>query len=422
MHLNVDKMASDAVEASDDSCKMQVKHITGGEKKCSYCKKDVVNMVQCVKCREIFHPACIKQAAQKKTAVCRHETGDFTNQGQAEVKDRMVAVSEPIGDSLGSCLEVEVRYLKKLVCELEHKNRILEENCSLLREKVSLFEKIEVAKSASILLSGSLCNRDNGVRQRQKKHSESDPSTVKTVSFAAATRATVDAGDSGASGSGCQVDDTGDEVPSSRRRHGRPVIRSGDCSDITTVGSSVGGHSIDSGVLGSVDFDKQTGSGVNVNTETKNTDIARGQSGHRVHGRSAGRDRGGSASGASRRAKTNSNFKRDRENVATNRPEPLRGSAVVGGETSGGLLVAKQRSWFFLSGLDSSVEAEDVISYCGGRNIQDCTCTKMKTRRDKHVSSFKLGVPLEHREAVYQPQMWPTGAIINHFINVRRNP
>nr|XP_023024756.1 uncharacterized protein LOC111512822 [Leptinotarsa decemlineata] len=40
---------------------------------CKHCQKKVVNKVTCDKCREWFHPACLKQARDLKKSECKHE-------------------------------------------------------------------------------------------------------------------------------------------------------------------------------------------------------------------------------------------------------------------------------------------------------------------------------------------------------------
>lgn len=40
---------------------------------CKHCQRKVVNKVKCMKCGDLFHPACLKQASEYKNSECKHE-------------------------------------------------------------------------------------------------------------------------------------------------------------------------------------------------------------------------------------------------------------------------------------------------------------------------------------------------------------
>ncbi|CAH0546858.1 unnamed protein product [Brassicogethes aeneus] len=94
-------------------------------KTCKHCKKIVVN---CVKCQELFHPACIRQSAAARNAECQH----IIEEAESEVGLRHLEKQ---------LYEKEIGYLNRIVQELEEKNKILSKNCDLLKEKVLNLEK-----------------------------------------------------------------------------------------------------------------------------------------------------------------------------------------------------------------------------------------------------------------------------------------
>lgn len=97
---------------------------------CYHCKKTVVDYVKCYKCEYFFHPACMAQAAQKKTAICRHELigMQVNNNLTSNLKSNEVLLAENI-------------LLRQLIDEMRSKQEVLSENCLLLRDKVIFLEK-----------------------------------------------------------------------------------------------------------------------------------------------------------------------------------------------------------------------------------------------------------------------------------------
>ncbi|CAH1959366.1 unnamed protein product [Acanthoscelides obtectus] len=93
------------------------------EKYCVHCSKTVKSSVQCKHCVALFHPACLRQAAAAKNPSCVHEI------------DESVDLTSKDADP-------EILLLRVLVSELQSKNRVLEENAVLLREKIAFLENI----------------------------------------------------------------------------------------------------------------------------------------------------------------------------------------------------------------------------------------------------------------------------------------
>ncbi|KAL3286780.1 hypothetical protein HHI36_001275, partial [Cryptolaemus montrouzieri] len=87
-------------------------------------------------------------------------------------------------------------------------------------------------------------------------------------------------------------------------------------------------------------------------------------------------------------------------------PEPLQGQ----NEEVKTLKTAKRVASLFISGLAPDVKEEDIISFLESINLhEDCTCTKMNTKRLKFRTSLKLTVPHSRRDEYLPPSVWPKG-------------
>ncbi|CAG9820029.1 unnamed protein product [Phaedon cochleariae] len=85
---------------------------------CEYCKKTVVNHVKCKKCNDYFHPRCMVQSSQAKSAVCRHDD-ESEDELQQQEDDHQIEN----GDAMRYIAENKL--LRRLVKELESKCEIL---------------------------------------------------------------------------------------------------------------------------------------------------------------------------------------------------------------------------------------------------------------------------------------------------------
>lgn len=105
------------------------------------------------------------------------------------------------------------------------------------------------------------------------------------------------------------------------------------------------------------------------------------------------------------------------------RPAPHKGTK----ENVAGLEVAatskQPGSWIFLSGFSTRTTPDTISSYIQSNlGLKDCVCEKLKTRKDKWKSSFKLSVKKHDEEKVMNPELWPSGIIFNNFLNLRQYP
>nr|CAI5833310.1 unnamed protein product [Callosobruchus analis] len=77
-------------------------------------------------------------------------------------------------------------------------------------------------------------------------------------------------------------------------------------------------------------------------------------------------------------------------------------------------------SFLFISGLAPDMTSNMVMDYLEEKKLNvNCSCEKMKTKKEKYVSSFRLAVPYCDREKYLDPKLWPTDTLINHFMNLQ---
>ncbi|CAG9817124.1 unnamed protein product [Phaedon cochleariae] len=116
---------------------------------CKHCKKSVVHAVKCKKCNLIFHPRCLIQAAQAKSAVCRHEVQNDASKDSSDSECETDEDNEN-RDKLLERYIAENKLLRELVKELESKCDILNENCSLLKEKITFVTEKQVSSTKNL--------------------------------------------------------------------------------------------------------------------------------------------------------------------------------------------------------------------------------------------------------------------------------
>ena len=108
--------------------------------------------------------------------------------------------------------------------------------------------------------------------------------------------------------------------------------------------------------------------------------------------------------------------KKNNRPVKGNRPEPLKGSS----DDNVTLKTAPQMAFLFVSGLAPEVNSDGILQYLETKKLKGCTCKKIKTKKEKYRSSFKLAVPRQDRDKYLVADLWPCGVVINHFLNLQR--
>nr|CAI5818493.1 unnamed protein product [Callosobruchus analis] len=99
------------------------------------------------------------------------------------------------------------------------------------------------------------------------------------------------------------------------------------------------------------------------------------------------------------------------------RPKPCIGS----NESECAPKAAQKFSAVFLSGFEASLQSTKIIEHLKDHQLdKHCVCEKMKTRKEKFYSSFRLSVPQDKKDEIMPPSLWPQGIVINHFRNLQR--
>lgn len=99
------------------------------------------------------------------------------------------------------------------------------------------------------------------------------------------------------------------------------------------------------------------------------------------------------------------------------RPNPLQGTQK---NENHPLKPAERMSYLFLTNLTPETKPEEVIEYLKTKQLEDrVKCEKMRTRKEKVKSSFKLIVPQKNKENFLSETLWPKGVSINHFLNIQ---
>lgn len=313
------------------------------KKLCVHCKKDVVEYVKCKKCECFFHPACLRQAAGLKSAVCVHSE-ETTNE-----------VTPKTGI-------FEIAAIKAQMNEMMNKIKSLEENEGILQKKIALLEeKVE--------------NLQTSKKGKQKLAGKPEETAGNTASIPNPKQCEV-------SLTSNSQQDTADVGGSNvvHLHRARPALHAGSSSvPAAPAKDSQKENDTATAIVG----DKQNERGPN--TQGDEMEI-----GWQV---------------VQRKSKIR-------------RPEPTKGT----NENVTQLNVAASRSlaWIFLSGFESNTTEEQIINYLKENGFDGCTCYRMRTKRDRVRSSFKLSIPIQKRNAIMSPELWPSGIIINHFLNLQR--
>ena len=77
-------------------------------------------------------------------------------------------------------------------------------------------------------------------------------------------------------------------------------------------------------------------------------------------------------------------------------------------------------AFLYVSGLAPEVKEQEVIQYLENQGLKPVGCQKIKTKKEKYRSSFKLSIHHEDREKYLTPVVWPKNVMVNHFLNLQR--
>lgn len=319
---------------------------------CKHCKKSTKNWIECGKCNENFHSACLIQSATQKSTTCRHVPGYAVDDFWEHEKD----------------------LYNKIILILEEKNALLMENNRLLADANRKFQEKEenVRKTNCEVRKSQEVNKIFPPIRQNKPRPTSIPSC----------------GNAGQSVSGADEDVTKRKKSSANQNHEQKdvivsVVTPVNVTPVSSV-SSVDVSSVD--VSRGAEQHKQNQQVINVNENNEKWTIV-----------------------SSKRSR----LKRE------NRPEPLKGS---NSDTAISLAVAQKQGAIFVTGLVPNTGTEEIMGYLKSNNLgEGVNCEKMITKTDRYKSSFKLTLPNAKKREVMNPELWPNGVTINHFLNLQRH-
>lgn len=372
--------------------------------------------------------------ASAGSAVCQHETSG-SDAVVAKHGEKLVNDEHPSGD-------VERQWLLRVIQELEEKNSLFKENCSLLREKVRKLEH-------EITWHGSRYQVSN-VGKMMCRNSRSEAEDLIGVKRKTSVRLRRAGGEHRANESGDKANTTicggnGDSVDGDRLVCG--VAGRGqfvDVGDNQKKSDSVYTCAAETAVKSPRavrDFSGTLKLRAGGSTVTQVTSVPTGDGGGScvvlsegvgvqdttdpVHGLAQVTAGGDLGAGGSEEIWREQKVRRRRGRMKVTRlemekqvrPPPIRG--CNGDFTLG---VARQMSCLFLSGLAPEVSAGEVEGYIRLQTGVECRCERMVTRGDRYRSSFKVEIPTTKKALVLSPDLWGEGVIVSPFMNLRRRP
>lgn len=373
------------------------------------CKKKVSSVALCIKCGSIFHKSCAKR--------------DWANEINFIDKNRLVCCgndSEVKSDVLSKDLEISL--LKKLLIEMEDKNRILQENCMLWKQKFQGSQVSEGKQNKKIIES----IKKNG-KQSKSTYVGTGNSIENEVSIdlPVATEQVESLNHSKANGSNASAPNC-DNPETNRDRIDIYHIDTDSQLDSTLTSNLTPNPQLTAPVNGTI----LNGTGVNKPTENNSNnqqnDTAPGLAvvtpsqvsravDAALNQQAPGVDKQIGSEEADSWTKV---VRKPKHRPSSGRPAPLRGS----NGNEGNLKTAPRMAILFLSELAPDVTHSEVLDYlkCNGMG-DSCRCEKMQTKKDKHKASFRLIVPQSTLDQYLCSTLWPRDVIINHFMNIQRH-
>lgn len=86
----------------------------------------------------------------------------------------------------------------------------------------------------------------------------------------------------------------------------------------------------------------------------------------------------------------------------------------TGGTANTNLKAAARNAWIFVGRLDQDTTADDITQFLLGNEISKVIeCTEITTRGTN--KAYKIGIPFEEKEKVYEPSIWPEGVLIRPY-------
>lgn len=393
------------------------------------CKNKNTSVVICVKCGNPFHNSCASRDwAEKLVFLDKSRVICCDVQAQeCEVNDGDVGLNETSPEN--------IKYLKRLVDELTDKNRILQENADLWKEK---FEN-------------SIKNPKLPAKKKGKQPSSVSPQpVVDCVSVADASAADISPSHSD------QFDLLEPRNEQSDDRQLTEVIQTNDNDRTEDVSVVSGKEKEDDASQPKIVLPTDDGSdGQNTITyaskmsKSSTTPIAltltannknKTNNGNKyenpkeakvlnLSGKFSDKQDNDHQSAPKHPGQEEKNHEDDGWKTVRHkkhkpkldpklRPEAIRGNK----ESSGNLKVASAKAyfWMFLSQLSEETNPCDIQEYLRENGISESECEKLTTKKTRKYCCFKLGVPFGVHHIVLDGNFWPKGILINKFLNLKK--
>lgn len=338
------------------------KNVSDKKMRFECCKTKVFHSRVCVNCGKAFHKSCAER--------------DFGGKVVIIDETRLICCDNCTGDITSKSEHTneaeEVRLLRQLIKEITDKNKLLEENKRLLEEKLESVGKIRQEHMESAKKTGA------SAATPQK-------TTVKTGHNSLAIE---------------QI------APDLRR----PCASANKKAEVSPGVEEVHKQVSPTPTRTHVNTERKTHKNVNTTVEKKIdiTDDSKNDPKEQTEH--------SSAPWTEVRKKPKKRTLADKE-TQNRRPTPLQGTNK--NETV--LRAAEEKTWIFVSGFDPKTDVNNIMEFLTRNQLEaGCICQKMATKRDKTRSSFKLGIPKENEAQILSTDLWPTGILINHFINLQR--
>ena len=331
------------------------------------CKTKKFSNVVCVKCGKAYHASCAAR--------------DWAAEVVIIDKTRCICAEHGITSNNEIEEAEKIQLLKDVIVGLKEKNALLEENKRLLEEKISNFEKYACK------------NKSKQTEKKDKKCEESKESKE------------------------CNVENnSSSQTQSKSNRNPAPK---------TKVPEEINASDIDVPILNSKN--PQDGYCVETENDLKSTPSSSSQTNHNLLEEITENERkkeddidiidiDNSDEAKWRKVSYKKNNRNKQYPMNSSRPKPVRGA----NENISLLKPAQRMSFLFISGLAPDMTSSMVMEYLEEKNLKtNCSCDKMKTKKEKYISSFRLAVPYCDRDKYLNPNLWPTNTIINHFMNLQ---
>lgn len=335
---------------------------------CNYkhCKKVIVkNKVTCVGCTQDYHPGCLP----------REKNCPASNQGCTTETEASVKTSQ----SANTNLLRENELLRRLLDEMEDKNRILKQNVSLLMEKVGYLE---------VRLSGD--SSASGNKQDSVNMGEAGGAVISTVPEMAqrSTISTILAEN---------------EQKKKQQQSSNLNLKQTQNTNFAAL--------------------------INKQAEITKNIINLDQKTHSLIGSTTGKEQSQLDSNNTNviqticdkfaQANLSSCQEEDEFKVVTKKRRNNYGkqkNLVRGVAENTTVKGVKPVAHLHVCKLDPATEAEELKKYLLTRNLSDVICTKIESKWPEKYSSFKVSVPFQQLQEATNPHIWPEGTQITRFL------